>query len=124
MTDYTETLDAIDEWRNKVFWTLPDAVQVIKQIESFAPLCSCHVGLTGVVLYKEGERKDLDLLFYRVRQDNNINTARLEVLLAQMKIHVTAKYGWVWKARYHNRGIDFLFPEFPAHHSDNYKRNA
>lgn len=91
-------------------WTLPAALDLIKQIEEVCPACGCHVALTGGVLYKDGGRKDLDLLFYRVRQ-TMLNHEALEDALAQLGIIVTSKRGWLWKAKYFVRDIDIFFPE-------------
>jgi hypothetical protein len=44
-------------------WTLAEAVEVCRQVEAICPPFGCHVALTGGTLYKDGERKDLDLLF-------------------------------------------------------------
>ena len=40
------------------------AIEICKEIEMRAPSYGCHVALTGGCLYKDGDRKDCDLLFY------------------------------------------------------------
>ena len=50
------------------FWTQEEAIALCKKIESIVPLAGCHVALTGGCLYRDGHRKDLDILFYRIRQ--------------------------------------------------------
>ena len=55
------------------FCTLYRAVEICRSIECECPKFGCHVALTGGTLYKDGERKDLDILFYRIRQVENID---------------------------------------------------
>src|SRR3546814_15766415 len=47
-------------------WTLDDAVALCRKIEKIAPEYGAHVALTGGTLYKDGPRKDVDLLFYQI----------------------------------------------------------
>ena len=49
------------------------AVTLCRLIETFAPQYGCHVALTGGCLYKNGDRKDIDVLFYRIRQVEKID---------------------------------------------------
>lgn len=94
-------------------WTLEKALPLICAIESECPNFGCHVGLTGGVLYKKGPRKDLDLVFYRIRQ-KEIEKGKLFIFLSQLGIHVISKHGWVCKATYRGDDIDILFPETPG----------
>lgn len=94
--------------------TLNDAIDFCVKIEGFAPGCGCHVALTGGTLYKDGDRKDIDILFYRIRQVEQINYERLFYLLeSELNIVVSASFGWVTKAVEVDKGIsfDFFFPE-------------
>lgn len=100
-------------------WTLDDALQLVRQIEDVAPLAGCHVALTGGVLYKPGARKDLDLLFYRIRQVEAIDYDVLFSQLDQLGVRVTNRYGWVSKAEYEGRQIDLFFPEADDAPNDN-----
>ena len=52
---------------------LMDSVRVCVLLESIAPSFGCHIALTGGTLYKPGERKDMDILFYRIRQVSEID---------------------------------------------------
>ena len=54
-------------------WSQQDAIMLCTKIENVCVECDCHVALTGGLLYKEGFRKDLDILFYRIRQAKQIN---------------------------------------------------
>ena len=49
-------------------YELQDAVTICKLVEPVAEQCGWHIGLTGGTLYGEGGRKDIDLVFYRIRQ--------------------------------------------------------
>jgi len=50
-----------------------EATLICRLIESIAPNYGCHVALTGGTLYKSGDRKDVDILFYRIRQVDKID---------------------------------------------------
>lgn len=94
-------------------WTREQALAVCCFIEAVAPDFGCHVALTGGLLYKSGTRKDLDLLFYRIRQAEKIDIAGLFAELSKFGIErKTDRDQFVIKARYLGRKIDCLFPEF------------
>ncbi len=42
-------------------WTQEEAIELCRIIEDICPQAGCHVALTGGCLYKDGERKDLDI---------------------------------------------------------------
>lgn len=103
-------------WTNPPrFWTLEDAVNLCCLIEAIAPKFGCHVALTGGCLYKSGPRKDLDVVFYRVRSVEKIDLAGLFASLdAGLGIRVITPlddWRWVIKATSGARSIDFFFPE-------------
>lgn len=93
-------------------WDLASAVALCIKIEAIAPKHGCHVALTGGCLYKDGQRKDLDVLFYRVRQVPIINQkalfAELEATLGMTPI--TGKL-WCYKTTHEGKNIDMFFPE-------------
>lgn len=81
-------------------------------IEAICPKFGCHVGLTGGLLYKSGDRKDADILFYRIRQVTEIDVDGLmEALAADLAIVPSDDHGWCYKATWHGKPIDFFFPE-------------
>lgn len=99
-------------------WTTSLAHEVCVQIESLAPAFGCHVALTGGCLYKGGERKDLDILFYRIRQVDKIDVAGLfDALRSIGMTRNTDHDGWCIKATYlpaHtdvSLSVDCFFPE-------------
>jgi hypothetical protein len=96
-------------------WQAWEAIELCKKIEAIAPEYGAHVALTGGLLYKDGERKDADILFYTIRQWDEIDRAGLLCALAGLGIQIGEQKGWVNKARYQGKGLDMFFPEaFPA----------
>jgi hypothetical protein len=101
-------------------WTQDQAIDLCRKIEVIAPKYGCHVALTGGTLYHYGERKDADILFYRIRQVEKIDVEGLMAGLASLGVVPGNDYGWCYKAKYEGRAIDFFFPEregldYPAH---------
>jgi hypothetical protein len=96
---------------NLLGWTQRDAITLCRQIELICPDYGCHVALTGGTLYKVGERKDLDILFYRIRQVETIDTDGLFAALANIDIERTTGFGWCIKAKHAGKAIDCFFPE-------------
>lgn len=95
-------------------WTLKKAVALCVKLETIAPKHGAHVALTGGTLYKDGRRKDCDVLFYRIRQVERID---IEALLDECVLIGLATYrdcGWVVKGTYLDDPIDLFFPERPA----------
>lgn len=92
-------------------WTQEEAIELCCKIEAFAPLYGCHVALTGGTLYKPGVRKDVDIVFYRIRQTPAIDVDGLMAAMTGLGIETTRDFGWVCKAAWRGRVIDFLFPE-------------
>lgn len=93
-------------------WTLPQALKLCRELESIAPAYGAHVALTGGCLYKDGERKDVDIMFYRIRQVNKIDVDGLFSELEDFGIKKTGGFGFVFKAvTATGKKIDFFFPE-------------
>lgn len=92
-------------------WTQQEAIDLCWQIEAICPACGCHVALTGGCLYKPGNRKDLDLIFYRIRQVEKIDMGRLFGELGKLNVHFMSGRSWCYKAVYGEKSIDLLFPE-------------
>jgi len=101
-------------------WTQEQAIELCRKIEVIAPKYGCHVALTGGTLYHFGERKDADILFYRIRQIAYIDVDGLMLALSEIGIEAIRDYGWCYKAAYGEQPIDFFFPErdgieYPGH---------
>ena len=95
-------------------WTQQQAIEFCTLLETIAPAYGCHVALTGGCLYKDGERKDCDVLFYRIRQIEAVDVDGLLVALASLGITLLGDYGWCCKLIYQGRAVDFFFPERPG----------
>lgn len=95
-------------------WTLTEAVSVCRAVEAICPPFGCHVALTGGTLYKDGSRKDLDLLFYRIRQEPEIDQDGLWAALETIGITKLRGFGWCFKAELNGKPIDCFFPEAPS----------
>ncbi len=92
-------------------WNQAEAINLCIQVEAICPAYGCHVALTGGVLYKAGERKDLDILFYRIRQVEKIDTDGLWPALERIGLVKKSGFGWCYKGIYDNKKIDMFFPE-------------
>lgn len=107
-------------------WTQHEAITLCIQLEAIAPPFGCHIGLTGGTLYKGGERKDCDILIYRIRQ-MSIDFAGLWAAFSAAGITINHDFGFCVKAQMGDRRIDFLIPESPDSTSGDYQgrpRNA
>jgi hypothetical protein len=87
------------------------AALICREIEQVAPDFGCHVALTGGCLYKDGKRKDLDILFYRIRQVKGIDKEGLFKALEKLGISDISGFGWLHKAKKGKHSIDMFFPE-------------
>lgn len=82
--------------------TQKEAIALCCAIEEIAPEFGAHVALTGGCLYKikpgvrgPQQRKDIDILFYRVRQLPEINeTGLLNALVERLGFILGERYGW------------------------------
>ena len=92
-------------------WTQVEAVDLCTKIEVVCPLFGCHVALTGGTLYKQGPRKDCDLLFYRIRQVKRIDLDGLWKALRDIGLNKMSGHGWCYKAVYKGKNVDCFFPE-------------
>jgi len=88
-------------------WTQQEAIALCVKIESICPKFGCHVALTGGLLYKEGERKDCDLLFYRIRQVEEIDKEGLFTALLAIGVVEFKGFGWCHKAVAVPDGVEF-----------------
>jgi hypothetical protein len=96
-------------------WTQEEAIKLCTDIEKFCPQHGCHVAMTGGCLYG-GSCKDLDLIFYRVRQRKHIDELGLLCALDKFGIQTITTHkllkSWVTKAvDLEGRTIDLMFPE-------------
>lgn len=107
---FTEAISPADTERST--WNQEQAIALCRLVEKVAPKFGCHVALTGGLLYKNGERKDADLVFYRIRQVDEIDITGLFAALAKLGFErKTERDQFVIKVLYNGRHIDCLFPE-------------
>ena len=92
-------------------WTMSEAIELCKIIEGISPDYGFHVALTGGLLYKEGERKDCDLLLYRIRDRHDPDWTGLWNALADVGIALRHDYGWCKKAIWKCKQLDIFDPE-------------
>lgn len=97
-------------------WSLADAIDLCRRIEAVCPAFGCHVALTGGCLYRDGARKDLDILLYRIRQADAIDVDGLFDALAEIGLGRLddGPVRWCVKARFAGRPVDIFFPEQPG----------
>lgn len=90
------------------------ALELCRKLEGIAPDFGAHVALTGGCLYKTGERKDVDIILYRIRQIPFIDLDGLYRKCEQLNIcKITTNHGWVTKATTpEGYNIDFFNIEF------------
>lgn len=92
-------------------WTQAQAIALCSKLEEICPEFGCHVALTGGLLYKQGNRKDCDIVLYRIRQVETIDVKSLWRALNEIGVNMVGDFGWVVKADYQGKPSDFFFPE-------------
>jgi len=92
-------------------WSQLEAIDLCRKIESVCPKFGCHVALTGGLLYKNGDRKDCDILFYRIRQAAEIDMKGLWTALEPIGVEVIRGFGWCYKCVFKGKPLDCFFPE-------------
>lgn len=96
-------------------WIRVEAVALCKAIHEIPSQdFNCHVALTGGLLYKDGPRKDCDLVIYQ-RGDTDgvrkpIDWVGLWAALEKIGLCLTHDYGYVKKCVYQGRTVDILDP--------------
>lgn len=103
-------------------WTQAEAVALCRHVEPVVERFGCHVALTGGSLYKDGPRKDCDLIIYRHGLSHGetrgpfletVNRGALLVALEDIDLYVTKTFVRVVKCLHgdDNRPVDLIFPE-------------
>lgn len=110
-----EDWDAAAPLLRDPMWTLEEAVKIAKAVNNAAcPVSGFHVALTGGLLYKEGPRKDIDLLFYAPYKGATTSKQLLFHALGEIGFTITEDFGRVVKSHYDGRPVDLFFPEDEA----------
>ena len=94
-----------------MIWTTEKAIEMCVALEAVVPQFGCHVALTGGTLYKQGPRKDCDVLFYRIRQRKCIEMDGMWAALLKVGFQKLSGFGWCYKATYRGYPVDCFFPE-------------
>lgn len=92
-------------------WTQEKAIALCRLLEGIAPQFGAHIGLTGGTLYKDGLRKDCDIILYRIRQVDFIDADGFFEAAKAIGVTKLGGFGWVHKAEWNGLPIDFFFPE-------------
>ena len=92
-------------------WTQAEAIALCIKIEAIAPNFGAHIALSGGCLYKEGSRKDCDLILYRIRQCPKIKFEKLFDALLDIGVEKVSGFGFCHKLEYQGKKIDLLSPE-------------
>lgn len=113
----------MSEEKNKpmeeLVWNQTEALGLCHDIEQVCPKFGCHVALTGGLLYKGGQRKDCDILFYRIRQQQEIDVSGLWGALVQIGFEGN-KPNWAWcsKVKYKGKPVDLFFPDYDGEYGE------
>ena len=94
-------------------WAQHEAISLCRAVEAICPQFNCHVALTGGLLYKDGDRKDCDILFYSVR-GTEIDKDGLRLALIEIGFDTFVDFGFVQKTKYQGKRVDVFFPEHPV----------
>lgn len=102
-------------------WSLEEAIVLIKNIEAICPQYNCHVALTGGLLYKEGRRKDLDIIFYAVGSIPPVDIQWTGLIQDLKYLGLTnfKSLGRVTKAYYEGKAIDIIDPTIEGDYLEN-----
>jgi hypothetical protein len=89
------------------------AIELAIACEAVAPRFGFHTALTGGCLYKQGARKDIDILFYEHSNAQAYDKAGLlAALAAELRFVIGNDHGRVVKTTHWGRTVDLLFPGY------------
>jgi hypothetical protein len=96
-------------------WTLQEGVALCTAIQNLpSEMFHCHPALTGGLLYKEGPRKDCDIVIYqRGDTDGEREPIAWEGLWAALEgigLTLLHDFGYVKKCRYQGKPVDIFDP--------------
>lgn len=98
------------------FWTRDEGIALCRLLETVSHQFGAHVALTGGLLYRDGPRKDCDILVYRVRQVEKIDWDGLWAAWQKLGLQIRDEYGFCSKALFRTtegvwKDVDLLDPE-------------
>ena len=89
-----------------------DAITLCRVLYNNLSNVSVYPALTGGSLYKDGERKDIDIVLYRNRQERNVfETEFVEDNLKQCGLSGFKYFGFVTKCKWGDIDVDIFNPE-------------
>lgn len=92
--------------------TLEDGIELCKILHEELHSKGYFPALTGGLLYKEGKRKDIDIVLYRHRQDvTDFETIDLLNALSKVGVQITGSNGFITKATWKGKIVDLFNPE-------------
>ncbi len=96
-------------------WTIDEARKLCTELRPLAAHAGFHICLTGGLLYREGARKDLDLVF--VSDPRKLGRGPNKLLLLDSIGHghlmwIREDKGRVVKAHLDGKPIDLIFPGY------------
>ena len=99
------------------------AIHLCRLAERIAPRFGFHTALTGGCLYKDGERKDIDILFYKHSDEKTLSNKEglLAALKDELMFEIGKDYGRVVKAKQTGVVVDLLFPGFEGQYREEEK---
>ena len=97
-------------------WTTAEAIELCRKVEPIVVPFECHVALTGGLLYKDGKRKDCDLIIYRRGTNGDEVLPELDRdafmrALAGIDLLADRAFSRVIKCFYHGAPVDLIFTE-------------
>lgn len=103
-------------------YTIEDAQRICTKLYEPLRAIGVFIGVTGGSLYKEGPRKDIDLLVYLNTSHADIETTDIEDMpmriidviskAADVNEYTTEYFGYVTKTFIDGIPVDILFPEY------------
>ena len=91
---------------------LEDGVDICRCIYHSLSGLGFFPALTGGLLYKDGDRKDCDIVIYRHRQDvAHFETIEIQEKLEAIGFYDFKHFGFVTKAKFKGFDVDILNPE-------------
>jgi hypothetical protein len=102
----------MDSIKNIKKCTISDGINLCKLMQKELDEIGLFPALTGGLIYKDGQRKDIDIVIYRHRQKLRFfETIDIKKQLESIGIEITGFYGFVTKAKWNGFIVDIFNPE-------------
>ena len=103
--------------------TKDQAILLCKEIFRCLSGRGFYPALTGGLLYKDGDRKDIDIVIYRHRQNiQEFELKDLESFLSESGLSDFKHYGFVTKCAWNNLAVDLFNPESSSLSDEEYEK--